>query len=151
MTWNGKMCYFAFSRRQKSSFLKIINLLILLTEFYTHKCKFNNKTPHFPQFIKDVNFYIKSIYSTNKSSLKTIEICNILQRFIQSTPLAISYCFCVVHWLYIEYFIDCFSCGTLAFCSIKWLPLDTENEAKLLGINWQLTDPPHTEIAYVFM
>ncbi len=54
----------------------IINLILILSKFYIHKCKFSNCKPVFTVFLRDIENYINLIsVSNNKKAIKTVRIC----------------------------------------------------------------------------
>lgn len=60
----------------------LINLLILMSKFHIHCCKFSGKKPCFTAFYNGFKQYIQSIsMSENHKALKTIEASNALNVF----------------------------------------------------------------------
>lgn len=54
----------------------LINLFIILAKYNFHKCKFNKTRPSFVYFLKDVDFYFKTICAApNKKAIKTVNLC----------------------------------------------------------------------------
>lgn len=67
----------------KENICFIINLLLFLSKFYVHKCKFSNCKPAFVVFLRDMEKYINLIsVSNNKKAMKTVRICSVLKVFV---------------------------------------------------------------------
>ncbi len=54
----------------------IINLILILSKFYIHKCKFSHCKPVFMVFLRGMDNYINLIpVFNNKKAMKTVRIC----------------------------------------------------------------------------
>ncbi len=63
--------------------LYLPNLLVLLTKFNIHKCKFSCQKPLFYVLLADIQHYFETISnSCNKKALKTVEICKLFNIFL---------------------------------------------------------------------
>ncbi len=89
----------------------IINLIILLAKFHTHKSTFSKSEPSFIIFEHKTKQYIKTIFSSeNQKAIKTVTLCtssNVFIKFLGSLALSLndvynlpsdvlSCCFCSV-------------------------------------------------------
>lgn len=65
--------------KKKTYFL---NLLVLLTKFYIHKCKFSNQKPFFYILLTEMQYYFETVSNSfTKKALKTTEICKLYNLF----------------------------------------------------------------------
>ncbi len=68
---------------QEEQYFYLINLLILLTKFHIHKCKFTNKKNNFMVLLTEICIYIDSIRdSVNKKAVRTLKVCEFYNIFI---------------------------------------------------------------------
>ncbi len=60
----------------KENICFIINVILILSKFDIHKCKFSHCKPVFVVFLRDMENYINLIsVSNNKKAMKTVRIC----------------------------------------------------------------------------
>ncbi len=68
------------SDRTNENICFIINVIIFLSKFYIHKCKFSHCKPVFMVFLRDIENYINLIsVSNNKKAMKTVRICSVFK------------------------------------------------------------------------
>lgn len=83
LAWKNVLFGLSESDIQNSNSVYLINLLILMSKYHIHCCKYSGKKPCFTAFYNEFRQYILSIkHSEKQKALKTVAICTIFNVFI---------------------------------------------------------------------
>ena len=82
--------FFTYDRNKRNHFY-VINFIILLAKFHSHKCKFTNKTPHFLTYKNKLNCILRQLITIlNKKAVGIISVCMSLKVLVQCDIVPLS-------------------------------------------------------------
>ncbi len=84
----------------KENICFIINVIIFLSIFSIHKCKFSHCKPVFMVFLRDIENYINLIsISNNKKAMKTVRICSVFKVLVSGILCETMALYCICYYI----------------------------------------------------